>query len=99
MRFTSAWRRGMFFGFIFGAAMAMFPALGCALGNAPFAEVAFAGGVVVLIWGTLGFLAGLASHSEQRADTPKEPLSVALPSLTRQLCIDLSLVSCSVTFQ
>jgi hypothetical protein len=76
MAFKSAWSRGLCYGGIFGGGIALIPVSVAIFSEAPVAGIAFGGGMIALIWGSLGFLAGYASHAEQRAD----PVGIALPS-------------------
>lgn len=85
MKMKSAWSRGLLYGSIFGGAIAIFPILAALFGQAPLGEAAFAGGLVALIWGTLGFLAGVASHSEQPAETPGESVPSVQISVAKRM--------------
>src|SRR6266704_7123536 len=58
MKMKTAWSRGLVYGGIFGGAIAVVPVLAGLLVHTPLSDVAAAGGMIILIWGTLGFLAG-----------------------------------------
>ena len=69
MKPKSAWGRGLLYGGIFGGAIAVFPVCAALFGSVPLGEVALAGSMMALIWGSVGFLAGFCSHYEQPADS------------------------------
>jgi hypothetical protein len=85
MKFRSAWSRGLTYGSIFGGAIAVFPVFAGFAGKAPFNEIALAGGVTVLAWGTLGFLAGFCSHRETKTDAAGNAVPVSEVSLIKRL--------------
>jgi len=86
MRPRSAWSRGLLYGGIFAGAMSVFPGLAVVFGDrSALGELALVGGLIVSIWGGLGFLAGYASHGEQRAGTAGPDSPIALPSFLRRL--------------
>jgi hypothetical protein len=85
MKFRSAWSRGLTYGSIFGGAIAIFPLVGAIVGKAPLIEIVQAGGITVLVWGTLGFLAGFASHRESVTDVVGNLVAVSSVSLFMRL--------------
>jgi hypothetical protein len=71
------------YGGIFGGIMLVFPILAALFGNGPpLGEIALAGSFIVLIWGTLGFLAGFSSQNEPTCGTVHDACRV---SVTKRL--------------
>jgi hypothetical protein len=65
--------------------MAIFPLVAGFVGKAPLIEIIQAGGITVLIWSTLGFLAGFTSHRESVTDAAGNLVAVSRVSRFKRL--------------